>query len=239
MQYALYYWPSIPGRGEFVRLALEAGGATYRDVGREPDGLEQIEAFLNGEATATPPFAPPFLVSETRVISHVANILRTLGPELELVPDDSYARDWAHSLQLTLTDFVAEIHDTHHPLGPSLYFDEQKTEARRRAVTFLQDRLPLFLGYFEQILDNNPVSDCHLVGDRLSYVDTSLFQVMMGLRYAFPNAMEDIHPTVAGLDRVVTAVRTHPRLRNYLDSPRRQPFNENGIFRHYPMLDQT
>ena len=238
MDYVLYYWPGIPGRGEFVRLVLEAGQARYRDIGLEPDGVEQIETFMNGEAGLQMPFAAPFLLAENQVISHVANILRFLGPKLGLTSDDVVSRDWEHSLQLTIADFVTEIHDTHHPLGPSLYFEEQKTESIRRTATFLQERLPLFLDYFEQILAANPASHHHLVNNRLTCVDISLFHVLEGLRYAFPRTMHTLDDTLPNTNALHANVMACASLKAYMNSERRQPFNENGLFRHYPILDQ-
>lgn len=156
MRYELYYWPGIPGRGEFVRLALEEAGADYIDVGRESDaqgmGIPAISAFLAGKQTPFAPFAPPFLKAGDMVVSHVANILQFLGPRLGLVPDAEASRYWAHGLQLTFTDFIAEIHDVHHPIGSVLYYEDQKEESVRRAEAFREQRLPKFLGYFEQVL---------------------------------------------------------------------------------------
>jgi glutathione S-transferase len=241
MRYELFYWPTIQGRGEFIRLALEDAGADYLDVGngREADemGIPAIASYLDGDATPRPPFAPPFLKAGDLVISHVANILHYLGPRLGLVPDDEACRYWAHGLQLTLADLVAEIHDVHHPIAASLYYQDQQTEAKRRARVFLDERLPRFLGYFEQVLEQNPGGPDYLVGEAHSYADLSLFHVTTGLRYAFPNAMaehEEEHPKVIALTE---RVALRPNIRAYLASPRRLPFNEDGIFRHYPELD--
>ncbi len=237
MRYELYYWPGIPGRGEFVRLALEDGGADYAEVGRSDDpegGVSAIGALLAGEATDTPPFAPPFLKAGDLVISHVANILRFLGPELDLVPGDEGSRWWAHGLQLTVTDFVAEIHDVHHPLGSSLYYEDQKAESARRAAVFRDARLPKFLGYFEQVLEKG---GGHPVGGVHSYVDLSLFQLMAGLRYAFPNAMQALAGDYPHLAALAERVAERPNVAAYLGSERRLPFNDSGIFRHYGELD--
>ncbi len=241
MRYELYYWPGIPGRGEFVRLALEDAGADYVDVARGEDddgpGTAAMMSLLAGDGTDQPPFAPPFLKAGTEVISHVANILQFLGPPLNLTPADEAGRRWAHGLQLTFTDFVAEIHDVHHPLGSSLYYEEQRPEALRRAAVFREQRLPRFLGYFEQVLTRNPHGLRHLVGSAHSYVDLSLFQVMEGLRYAFPNVMRTVEPTVPKLAALADRVAERPNVAAYLRSPRRLPFNESGIFRHYEELD--
>lgn len=236
MHYELYYWPTIQGRGEFVRLALEDAGATYRDVARGDGGMGLMKEYLAGERTSRVPFAPPFLKDGEQLVSHVANILHYLGPRLNLAPEDEAGRLWAHGLQLTISDFVAEIHDVHHPVGVSLYFDEQKPEATRRARTFREERLPKFLGYFEQVLAANPDGPTMVAG-RHSYVDLSLFQVITGLRYAFPNAMRRLEPRLPRLVALAERVARRPNIVAYLRSPRRLPFNENGIFRHYPDLD--
>ncbi|MCO6441338.1 MAG: glutathione S-transferase [Nitrococcus mobilis] len=242
MLYELYYWPTIPGRGEFVRLALEDAGADYIDVGREPAadgwGVAAIMRYLDGEATDRPPFAPPFLKAGDLIVSHVANILQFLGPRLEQVPEHEAARLWAHGLQLTITDFTAEVHDTHHPLGPGLYYEEQKEAAARRAVLFIRDRLPKFLQYFERLLAANPAGNAHLLGKDCSYVDLSLFHMLTGLRYAYPKTMQRLEPKLPRVATLAERIAQRPNIAAYLASERRLAFNENGVFRHYPELDQ-
>ncbi len=238
MRYELFYWPSIQGRGEFVRLALEDAGADYVDVARRPRGLAvkaTMSRFLESRSVQHPPFAPPFLKAGKLVIAQTANILLFLGPRLGLAPKNEARRLWTHQLQLTIADWLAEVHDTHHPIAGSLYYEDQKREAKRRAENFRSERLPKFLDYFEQVLKRNG-NDC-LVGKKVSYVDLSMFQMIAGLRYAFPRAMakqERKHRRLAALcDRVAA----RPRLAAYLVSDRRLPFNQQGIFRHYPELD--
>jgi len=237
MRYELYYWPGIQGRGEFVRLPLEEAGADYVDVARERGGMNAMMALLAGTRIARPPFAPPFLMAGKQVIAQTANILLFLGPRLGLAPKAEAGRLWAHQLQLTVADFVQEIHDTHHPVSGGLYFEDQKPAARRRAEAFRRERAPKFLGYFEQVLARNSAGDRWLVGGRLTYADLSLFQIVAGLRYAFPRAMarlEKKHPRVVALHDRVAA---RPRIAAYLASDRRIPFNNDGIFRRYPELD--
>lgn len=242
MRYELYYWPDIPGRGEFVRLALEDAGADYVEVGRgaEEDGLGTgaIMEYLSGARIARFPFAPPFLKAGDQVISHVANILHFLGPHLNLAPPDEASRVWAHGLQLTVTDFITEIHDVHHPLGPTLYYQDQRREALRRAAAFRDERLPRFLGYFEQILASNPDGPGHAVGSAHSYVDLSLYQLMEGLGYAFPATMKAVGGDFPRLTELAARVGERPNVAAYLNSARRRPFNESGIFRHYAELDR-
>jgi glutathione S-transferase len=235
MRYELYYWPGIQGRGEFVRLALEDAGADYVDVARRPRGMAAMSRYLESRSVKQPPFAPPFLKAGNRVIAQTANILFFLGPRLRLAPKQDAGRLWAHQLQLTIADWVAEVHDAHHPIAGSLYYEEQRREAKRRAENFTAERLPKFLNYCEQVLERN--GSRVLVGSAVSYVDLSLFQMIEGLRYAFPRAMtkqERKHRRVIALrDRVAA----RPRLTAYLASERRLPFNQAGIFRHYPELD--
>lgn len=242
MAYELFYWPGIQGRGEFVRLALEEAEATYVDVAREPaksgGGVRALMAMLEGEARPRPPFAPPFLRDGDVVVSHVANILSYLGPKLGLAPDDGASRVFAHGIQLTITDLVAEVHDTHHPISTDLYYEDQKGEAKACSAGFLGHRLPKYLGYFERVLNDNPAGPMHAVGDHLTTVDLSLFQVWAGLAYAFPRAMagaDKRYPALAGL---AASVATRRNVAAYLASKRRIPFNESGIFHHYPELDQ-
>ena len=238
MRYELYYWPEIQGRGEFVRLALEDAGAEYVDVARLPKrGMAAMMRFMESRSIEHPPFAPPFLKAGKLVIAQTANILLFLGPRLRLVPKDEASRLWAHQLQLTIADWVAEVHDTHHPISGSLYYEDQKREAKRRAADFRDNRLPKFLDYFERILKRAPKGSRYLVGKSVSYVDFSIFQMIAGLRYAFPRRMAKLerkYPRVMALHDEVAA---RPRLAAYLSSPRRLAFNQEGIFRHYPELD--
>jgi glutathione S-transferase len=237
--FELFYWPSIQGRGEFVRLALEAAGASYRDVARLPvdegGGVPALTAILAETAGGGPFFAPPILRHGAVTSSQTAAILQYLGPRLGLVPDDEASRLDAHHLQLTVNDFLVEAHDTHHPIASSLYYEDQQPESARRAELFVKNRLPKYLGYFERVLNGNGGS--HAVGAALSYVDLSLFQVMAGVRYAFPNALSRLTSTIPRLSSVQEQVAAVPAVAAYLVSPRRIPFNQHGIFRHYPELD--
>jgi len=240
MRYELFYWPSIQGRGEFVRLTLEAAGADYVDVARRRGrgmGVASMMRLMAGRALEHPPFAPPFLRAGRLVIAQTANILYYLGPRLELVPRAETSRLWAHQLQLTVEDLVVDIHDTHHPVSANLYYHDQKKEARRRARFFREERAPELLGYFERVLGHNRAGRGYLVGRNLSYVDLSMFQIVAGLRYAFPRMMTRLEPEIPRLAELHTRIAQRPIIATYLGSERRLPFNENGIFRHYPELD--
>jgi glutathione S-transferase len=238
MRYELYYWPSIQGRGEFVRLALEEAGADYIDVARSAKGMAAMMRMIESRSSERPPFAPPFLKAGKLVIAQTANILFYLGPRLDLVPKNELARLWAHQLQLTIADWVGEVHDTHHPVGGNFYYEDQKPEARRRATDFIANRIPKFCEYFERMLKKNSTAGGCVLGKRVSYVDLSLFQMIDGLRYAFPRAMARLEPKYPKLTALHDRVAARSRLAAYLSSPRREPFNEDGIFRHYPELDQ-
>jgi glutathione S-transferase len=222
MRYELYYWPSIQGRGEFVRLALEDAGARYLDVARGPRGMASMQKYLKTSA-----FAPPFLRAGKLVIAQTASILHYLGPRLGLAPKSEPQRLRLLGQQLTISDWLAEVHDTHHPIASSLYYEDQKAEAKVRAGIFLTSRLPKFLRYFERAADS-----------RFSYVHLSLYQMIEGLRYAFPRAMARQERRCPRLLKIHDAVARRPRLAAYLASPRRIPFNQQGIFRRYPELDE-
>lgn len=236
MRYELYYWPQIQGRGEFVRLALEEAGADYVDVARGKGGMEKLQTLLRPKSSEHPSFAPPFLTAGKLLIGQTANILLFLGARHGLAPKTDAGRLWVNQLQLTVADLLVEIHDTHHPIAASLYYEDQKLEARRRAETFTKERMPKYLGYFENLLAAGGKAP-FLAGRTLSYADLSLFQVVEGLRYAFPNttaALEKRHPRIVGLHDRVAA---RPNVAAYLTSPRRIPFNQHGLFRRYPELD--
>lgn len=223
MAYALYYWPTIQGRGEFIRLALEEAGADYRDIARLPErpgqGMPAMLACLDGDM----------------LIGQTPNILFYLGRRLGLAPRAESGRLWLNQLQLTMADWLTEVHDTHHPLSMNQYYEEQKQAAMLRSADFRATRLPKFLSYFTQVLLSRRGQ--YLVGARLTYGDLSLFQMLAGLHYAFPQAMARLAPEYPALSDLHDAVAARPNIARYLKSKRRIPFNEEGIFRHYPELD--
>lgn len=236
MAYELYYWDGLQGRGEFVRLALEDAGADYLDVARTTDGSEKMMNYLKGSQTYPDlPFAPPFLKDGEIVVSHVANILHYLGPKLGLAPDDERLRVFAQGLQLTITDFVAEVHDTHHPISTGDYYEDQKPEAARAATQFRDERLPKYLNHFEDAADHS--DGPFLLGEPWTPADTSLFQLVEGLRYMFPLRMATLEPDYPAILRIHDAVGHLPGIHDYLQTDRRLGFNIDGLFRHYPELD--
>jgi glutathione S-transferase len=240
MPYELYYWPTIQGRGEFVRLAFEDAGVDYVDVARLKGpgrGVKALMRLMEAEDVAQPPFAPPILRDGDVLIGQTAAILFYLGPRIGLAPTDEAERLWLHQIELTVTDLVQEVHDTHHPVGSGLYYEEQKAEAQRRAREFRDNRIPKFLGWFERVIARNPRGGSHLCGDRATYADLSVFQIVEGLRYAFPRAVERALAETPGVVALHRRVSQRPRIRAYLASERRIPFNEDGIFRRYPELD--
>ncbi len=238
-RYELFYWPGIQGRGEFVRLAFEDAGVPYDDVGRRPGGVAAIQRLREAKGSSfLAPLGPPFLRHGRLVVGQTALILAYLGPRLGLVPADEPGRLRAQQIQLTIADLVAEVHDAHHPIAVSLYYEDQKPEAARRAAAFTAERIPMYLRWLDRALGSNPKGRGRwLVGGRCSYADLSLFQVVAGLRYAFPSAMARHERRLPRLGAVHDAVAARPGIAAYLRSDRRIPFNEDGIFRHYPELD--
>lgn len=242
MTYELYYWPGIQGRGEYVRLAFEEAGVNYVDIALVPDedggGVPAIERFLDGSDVQRPPFAPPFLKVGRQLIGQTPNILFYLGGRLGLAPRDAAGKLWTHQLQLTIADFIVEIHDTHHPIGGGLYYSEQKREARRRTRNFLEVRLPKFCAYFERVLERNADRGPWLVGAKLTYADLSLAQVIAGMRYAFPKASRPALKAYPRLRALHDAVFARPRIKRYVASGRRLAFNNDDLFRRYRELDR-
>jgi glutathione S-transferase len=241
MSYELHYWPTIQGRGEFVRLALEAAGAPYVDVargaGKAGQGMKAMLHCMEDDTLVHPPFAPPFLKDGSVIVGQTAAILHYLAPQLKLVARSEQARVWTQQIQLTIADMVTEAHDTHHPIGNNLYYEDQKAEALRRAEQFCRERLPKFLQWFERIVVRNPGGPRYLVGGKLSYADLSLFQLIEGLSYAFPKATQRVLRHTPSIVQLHDRVAALPRVAAYLGSHRRIPFNEEGIFRRYPELD--
>jgi glutathione S-transferase len=238
MRYELYYWPTIQGRGEFVRLALEEAGADYIDVARRPGkhGVPAMTKLMDDRRSKRPPYAPPFIKAGKLVIAQTANILLYIGPRLGLAPRDEAGRLWAHQLQLTISDLAVEIHDTHHPVTTYLYYEEQRPAAKRRTADFWRYRVPKILGYFERVLARS--GGPHVLGRRLCYVDLSLFQIIEGLRYAFPKRMRRFEKKVPRLVALHDRVAKRPRIAAYLASKRRIPFSQWGIYRYFKELDR-
>jgi glutathione S-transferase len=246
----LYYWPGIQGRGELVRLALEEAGAKYVDRAREPGGMKEMLAYLNGDMPGLRPLAPPFVKVGRDMVSQTSLILHALAPRLGLVPKNEASRLAALEIQLTIADLFAEAHDVHHPVGSGLYYEDQKKEAKRAAASFTNERMPKYLGWLESLLARSNkttrtsrtsrttrTKHPFLLGRSLTYVDLSAFQVVSGLEYAFPNAMRRLERRVPLLLALRDRVAARPRIASYLASTRRLPFNEEGLFRHYPALD--
>ena len=132
---------------------------------------------------------------------------------------------------------VAEVHDTHHLVASRLHYEDQKPAAARRVKEFRQTRMPKYLAWFESVLTRNPKGGAHLVGKRLSYADLLLFQLVEGLRYAFPKAARRALKKAPLVVALHGQVAQHERFAAYLASERRIAFNEDGIFRRYPELD--
>ena len=234
MPYELYYWPTIQGRGEFIRLAFEDAGAAYIDVARKR-GTSSMIKLMNGKGIARPPYAPPFIKDGRHIVAQTANILLYLGARLRLAPTDEAGRLWLHQLQLTISDLVVEIHDTHHPVTTYLYYEEQRPAAKRRTADFWRYRIPKMLGYFERLLAKS--RGPYLLGRRLCYVDLSLFQIVEGLRYAFPRRMRRFEKKVPRMVALHDRVVKRPRIAAYPASERRVPFSQWGIYRYFKELD--
>jgi glutathione S-transferase len=236
MRYELYYWPTIQGRGEYVRLALEEAGAGYDDVARTGKAGVAAMMKLMRASKGTPSFAPPFLKAGKLTIGQTANILLYLGGRHGLAPATEAGRLWVHQLQLTIADVVQEVHDTHHPIGTSLYYEDQRGAAKKRSAEFWKDRVPKYLGYFERLLGGS--GGAYLTGRKPTYADLSLFQIVEGLHYAFPRHMKKFEREIPKLVALHDRVAARPNIAAYLASDRRIPFNEDGIFRRYKALDK-
>jgi len=241
MAYELYYWPFIPGRGEPVRLTFAFGGVAYRDVAREApspkEGAEILVSFNEGERSEGHPFAPPYLIVDEdgeRTLHWQSAHLCDLVARREGLVDEANA-SYAASLVLTLADLMDEAHDTHHPLATGLYYEEQKDAAKVRAGYFWENRIPKYLGFFE-----HHASDAGtLVGEATSHVDAIAWHVLEGLHYAFPKAMASYAGRWPKLEALRACVPQHPSLGAYIASDDRMAFNEQGIFRRYPELDDA
>lgn len=235
--YELYYWPTIQGRGEFVRLLLEDVGADYIDVVRKPEaeggGIPALRAMLDDPDLTEAPFAPPILKDGDTLVTQTPLIMDYLGERHELSPREAGARRRAVQLSMLLADFLIEAHDVHHPVAKEFYYEDQRDEALRRAPSFRDLRIPKFYGYFERLLDGTGF----LIGNELTHADISLFQIVEGMRYAFPKTMARLEHDYPAVVMLRDSIAARPGIKAYLASDQRIPFNTDGIFRHYPELD--
>ncbi|EUC40760.1 hypothetical protein COCMIDRAFT_9410 [Bipolaris oryzae ATCC 44560] len=248
--YELLYWPGIPGRGEFIRLAFEAAGVSYKDPANEPDGPgAKVVASLTSGADGNPPvFAPPALKvpgegkdGAPLLIYQTPAILSYLGDRLGLAGEDEVDKMTALSHTLTALDLNNETHDTHHPVAVAQYYEDQKDEALKKATDFRENRIPKFFSFFERVLKANEAQGegKFLVGSKLTYADTTLWHVLSGLKFAYPNELkvrEKDYPLLFG--SFYESVAQAKGVKEYLESDRRLPFSM-GIFRHYPELDRS
>lgn len=252
-QYELLYHPSIPGRGEFIRLCFEATGVAYTDIANEkPNGYDEVQNICkpnNNDTTNPPIFAPPALRvpgagpnGSPLLISQTPNILMYLAERLGLAPEDEAGTYHVYQLAFTALDLNNEVHDTHHPLAVEKYYEEQKDAALEKARDVREKRLPKFLAYFEACLGFNKEKGGgegrFLVGSRLTFADLVVWQVIDGLRFAFPKEMEaraGEYPDL--LKGFYEGIKQEGGLKEYLKSERRLPYSQ-GIFRYYPELDR-
>ena len=242
MPYKLYYWPMIQGRGEVIRLSFEEAGVEYIDVARNNQGQEDnqnaIIDILQNNNLMSPPFAPPFLIDGDIMIAQAAAILQYLAPKIGLIGESQEEQIFAHQIQLTVSDFLTEVHDTHHPIASELFYEDQIEESKRRSANFIKIRIPKYLNYFEKIISNNKSNSGWLIGNSLTYPDLSLFQIIEGLHYAFPKAFANIAGNYTNTITLRDAVAARPNIASYLKSNRRIEFNTMGVFRYYPELDK-
>jgi glutathione S-transferase len=232
----LYYWPNLQGRGEFVRLVLEAAGVPYEDVARvHPDGAREVMAFMTADREGQLPFAPPVLVVGEHVLAQMPVIVRYLGEAHGLAGTDPIANAHVQQLVLTWCDVVDEVHAVHHPVSTAWFYEQQRDEAIVAARLFRDERLVRWLQWGERTLQRH--GGDWLAGSRMTVADLAAFQVVTGLRHMFPVAMGRTRGRHPGLMALVDRVAAVPRVAAYLESDRRIPFNLDGIFRAYPELD--
>ncbi|KEY69018.1 hypothetical protein S7711_03320 [Stachybotrys chartarum IBT 7711] len=244
--YELIYWPSAPGRGEPVRLLFEEAGVPYadtaKDAGRAVETIQGLMAAEHlGDDSNPPVFAPPLLRHGDLLINQLPNILLYLAPKLGLAPAAGPAVYHLNAIVLTLLDgFVNELHETHHPIATSQYYDDQKPEAKKRSKSYREERLPRFLGYAQRLLDAKTSGDGPwLYGGSLTYADLVLFQGIHGTKYAFPKTVEKLQKSgkYDGVFALFDAVQERPNIKAYMASDRRVDYSQ-GIWRYYPELEE-
>ncbi|KAF4119711.1 glutathione S-transferase, partial [Geosmithia morbida] len=253
MSYQLLYWPTIPGRGEFIRLAFEESGTPFTDMAQTADPGTVVDEVMSTTTEVSPPsagmnppvLAVPVLRHDDVLISQTANILMYLAPRIGLdgsraVNATAVAPYHLNGIASTLLDgFVDELHDTHHPTAVSLAYEDQIPEAKKRTRYFLSERLPKYLGYAQRVIDSPASGDGPwMYGGTLTYVDLVLFLCIDGTQFAFPKTMAKLKDSgqYNAVFELYDAVKTRPNIKAYLASSRRQPYS-NGIFRYYPELE--
>jgi glutathione S-transferase len=184
--FELIYWPGDPGRAEHIRLALEYAGAKYIDTALSKDALTTVLAQISddqlGDSLNPPCYAPPILRHGQLAINQTPNVLLYLGPKLGLVPgiDENPNNLFrVNALALSALDGLSnEVHNCHHPISTSLYYEEQKDESIRASTAWVTKRLPIFLAYFQKVLSGEASGQGPwLFGGKTSYADLVLYHV--------------------------------------------------------------
>lgn len=250
-EYKLLYHPGLPGRGEYIRLAFEATSTPYTDVSNTSQaGIGEVYGTLSpqslGEGLNPPKFAPPMLRvggagpnGSDLLISQTSNVLLYLGRKLGLSGESEAEGYWVNEVVLTGLDFCNDCHDTHHPIATGMFYEDQKDEALKKASDFRENRIPKFLGYFERVLRGNGAraQGKYLVGKGLTAADLVVWQVVDGVRYAFPKEMEARMKEFEGVWEFYESLKGESWLEEYLASERRLKYGD-GIFRYYKELDR-
>ncbi|KAK3723430.1 hypothetical protein LTR37_001682 [Vermiconidia calcicola] len=252
--YELLYHPGVPGRGEPIRLLLEAAGVPYNDIAnQEKNGYDTVQKICMNKALESdngnpPVFSPPALRvpgagkdGKALVISQTPNILSYLGDRTGMAGDEQ-EKYWVAQLALTALDLANEVHDSHHPIAVAKYYEEQKEESKGKSKDIRENRFPKFFSYFQRTLQGNKerggVEGKYMVGKQLTYADTTIWQVLDGCMFAFPKEMEarkEEFPDL--LQGFYESVKSEKGLKEYLASDRRLEYSM-GIFRQYPELDR-
>ncbi|KAK4058824.1 hypothetical protein OIO90_000270 [Microbotryomycetes sp. JL221] len=249
--FEVVYHAGIPGRAEFVRLMFEATGVTYRDAPQE-DGQDCIIPYVTGnfaDHDKNPlPFAVPVLRHNDVVISQVPNIVLYLSSRLPPIDLDGESTNTAqtpaplHDLStfhwleqlMTILDMNNEVHETHHPIDIRLYYEDQKAEAQKRAQAFREARIPKFLGNFENNIKKHTSG---FLNEKVSPADLALFHMVEGILFAFPERINQVKSEFPHVFKLRDTIKSSRRIQAYINSGRRIPFNNYGIFRHYTELD--
>lgn len=194
--FELLYHPTIPGRGEYIRLLLEATGTPYSDIANEKkDGYNAVLAAMDQDATddghGNPvAFAPPMLRvpgagkdgKSSLLIHQTPTILAYLGPLIGMAGEGEVDALHVSQIAHTALDLSNEVHDTHHPIAVAKYYEDQKDEAVGKAADVRGTRIPKYFSYFERLLKGNQEEGKgkYLLGTKLSYADTTVWQVIDG-----------------------------------------------------------
>lgn len=218
----LYYWDMCPGRGEYVRIVFEEAGVQFLE---DRDNI--LEKVIKGGMEGFPAFAPPVITRGDFKLSQTPVICEYLGKHFNLYPASDTDVWHARQINLTIHDFQADGRNVFHAKQFTASYFGQEAETQGHIDWFRKERLPRWLLYFEKLLQANDNGRSFVIGDKLTYVDLGLLQVLRNAANQFSD--EWIKMDIPLIKAFKQRMEARPNLAAYFKSDRCQPFEGNSM----------